>query len=125
MRNHSVIACSSDQEVADAAMWQALWDAVVDEFITIKSRKAVVGTEPEEATRIGYDLVNPIACNAISGGVGTNRKLFGANVRGCYEKQYEDCDDWLQEVVPDRINRIRDDLHINPHKSCKSCQLIY
>jgi hypothetical protein len=63
-------------------MWQALRDAVVHEFITIESRQAIGGAEPEKATRIGNDFVNLIACKTFSSGVSANWKLFGAALRG-------------------------------------------
>jgi hypothetical protein len=76
-------------------MWQALREAIVNEFITVESRQAIAGAEPEEAARIGNDLVNLVACKTFSSGVSANRKLFGAALRDCTEEQYEDRNDSL------------------------------
>jgi hypothetical protein len=65
-------------------------DAVVYELITIESREPVVSAEPEIAARVGNDLVNAIARQAIGGGVGANGKLFGAASPGRNENQYGD-----------------------------------
>ena len=79
-------------------MWQALGDAIVNEFITIEPRQAIRGAEPEEATRIGNDLVDLVTCKPLRGGVSANRKLFGAALRDCNE-QYENRNDSLHGGV--------------------------
>jgi len=73
-------------------MRQALYDAVVYEFITIKTRQPVVSAEPEKATWIGNDLEHTITRQAVSGGVSSNRKLFSALLRAGDENEYEDDD---------------------------------
>lgn len=73
-------------------MRESLSDAVVYKFITVKTRQAVVGAEPEEATWIGNDLVHAIARQTISGGVSSNRKLFGAVLRAGKDNEDEDGD---------------------------------
>ena len=76
-------------------MRQAVGDAVVDELVTVESRQAVAGAEPDEAMRIGNDLVNLVACKTFSSGVSANRKLFGAILRDCNQEQYEDSKEGL------------------------------
>ena len=73
-------------------MRQPLRDAVVDEFITIKTRQAVGSAEPKEATRIGNDLVDAVARKAVSGCVDANWKLFGALLRTRNQNEDEDGD---------------------------------
>ena len=71
-------------------MRQAVRGGVVDELITIESREPVGSAEPEIAARVGNDLVNAIAGQAIGSGVGSDRKLFGGAARRRNENQYGD-----------------------------------
>ena len=73
-------------------MRKSLRDAVVHELITIKTRQTVGGAEPEKATWIGNDLVHAITRQTISGGVGSDGKLFGAILRAGKENEDEDGD---------------------------------
>ena len=72
-------------------MRQAIADAVVDEFVAVETRDSVVSAEPEEATRIGDNLVDAIAREAIGSSVRANRKLFGVCATESDDKQCEDC----------------------------------
>ena len=62
-------------------MRESLRDAVVYEFVAIKTRQPIVSAEPEIASRIRNDLVHPITRQSVSGGVSSNRKLFSAGLR--------------------------------------------
>lgn len=64
---HPVIAAARDQQVENLAMWQAIRDGVVYEFVTIETRQTIVSAEPQKPARIGNDLVNTVTRQAISG----------------------------------------------------------
>lgn len=84
-----VITAARDEQIVNHAMRQALRVAIVHKFITIKTRQAVVRAEPQEATRIGNDLEDAVTWKAVSGCIGANRKLFGAQLRTRNENEDE------------------------------------
>ena len=76
-----VIAVARDEKIVDRSMRQSVTETVIYKFITVETRQAVAGAEPEIATRIGHDLVNVVARQTVGGRVSSDRKLFGAAVR--------------------------------------------
>lgn len=71
-------------------MRQTLRNAVVHEFISIKTRQPVVSAEPEKAPWIWHDLVHAITRQAVSSSVGADGKLLGAMWRAGNENEYGD-----------------------------------
>ena len=83
-----VIAALSNEQVVNHSMGQSVGDAVIYEFITVETRQAVGGAEPEIAKRIGDYFVNAVAGETIRGGVRSDRKLFGTELRtGCQDEE--------------------------------------
>ena len=79
-------------------------DAVIYEFITIKTRQSVRGTKPKIATRIRNDLEDGVARQTISRGVGSDWKLFGAALRKRTQNQQEDGNNSLHGATFYRIS---------------------
>jgi hypothetical protein len=82
-----IVTTVCDEQIENLSMRQAVRDRVVYKLVTIESREPVVSAKPEIAARVGNDLVNAIARQAIGSRVGSNRKLFGAASRSRNENQ--------------------------------------
>src|SRR6185503_8535225 len=50
--------------------------------------QTVVSAKPEKASGIGNDFVHAVTRQAVSGGVGSDRKLFGAVLRAGNKNEY-------------------------------------
>ncbi len=80
-------------------MGQSVGDAVIYEFITVETRQAVGGAEPEVAKRIGDYFVNAVTGETIRGGVRSDRKLFGTELRTGYQDEEKDSNNSLHGPI--------------------------
>jgi hypothetical protein len=78
-----------DEQIKNLPVRQTVRDCVVYKLVTIESREPVVSAEPQIAARVGNDLVNAIAREAIGSRIRSDRKLFGAASRNRNENQYD------------------------------------
>lgn len=72
-------------------MRQALFDAIVDELVSIEARQTIVGREPQETAAVPYDGVDDVVREAIGRRVALDRQAFGPGRRRLQREQQGHC----------------------------------
>src|SRR6266516_7487004 len=75
--SHPEDSGSSFDQVINAWVGQAVFDAIGGELVTVEAAQPVTGAEPEETMRVTNDAQNKVARQTVGSRVGSRRQLLG------------------------------------------------